>query len=177
MGQSENGTLKLSTGVVLHIQDVAIAAFGAVKTQMYAQRPKVPEVWIESKDRSEPNPNDPDYIAALEDWNERTSIRMLDAAIILGTYHETLPEGFPEPQSKAWASTFATIGIDIPKDGPERYLAWVRYRAAPTAEDISEILLATSRQAGVTEEDAADAAATFRDSAQRGPNRATPDSP
>ena len=165
--EADRGIIILSTGVKLNVTNVSTAAYGAIKTQMFRERPKAPTQYVAKLEMEETNPNDPDYLAALDDFEERSTQRMIDAAFMLGTEVRSLPDKFPPPESTDWERKLRVLGVDIPSVDKvdEHYLAWVKLCAAPTAEDIADILLATSRKAGVTEEDAAEAAASFRDTA------------
>ena len=163
MHEVEDGKLTLTTGVVLRIGDVPAWAFQEIQKQMRLERPKVPVVHIEAKDRDEPNPNDPDYVDAIAAYDAKHTEKLMDMAIMLGTEMESVPDGFPKPDDEGWTEKLKKLGIAIPdnKDLDARYLSWVKLCAARTDKDLGSLILACGRNAGVTEEDAAEAAASF----------------
>ncbi len=167
MHEVEDGKLTLSTGVVFKIMDIPLFAFDKIKENMERERPKVPVVYIEAKDREEANPNDPDYIAAIDAFERKQSEKLIDMIIVLGTELDQVPEGFPKDDDESWTSKLKLLGFDIPEDKDERYLTWIKLCAMRTREDYESLLIACSRSAGVTEEDVAEAAASFRDSKKR----------
>lgn len=158
-----------STGVVFKTMDVPLMAIEAIKKKVNKERPRPPKNWIESKDREEINYNDPDYKAEMEAWDTRMILELYDGLIILGTEIESVPEGFPRPEDK-WETKYEALGLEIAKDGTGRYLDWVKFCAAPGAEDIKDLMKACGRSAGVREEDVKDASELFRDKQKRGAN-------
>ena len=167
MHEVKDGKITLSTGVVFKLENVPLFAFDKIKEKVGRERPQVPVVHIESKDRDEPNPNDPDYIAAMESYDSKLNEKLVDMVIVLGTEVDSVPEGFPKAEDEGWATKLKRLDIDIPEDSDERYLSWVKLCAMRTAEDLASLLMACARGAGVTEEDVAEQAASFRDSKER----------
>ena len=161
MHEVEDGKITLSTGVVLKIIDVPLYAFDAVRQRMTSERPKVPTGYIEAKDRDEPNPNDPDYIAAIEDYDAKVNGKLVDMVITLGTEVESIPSEFPEAKDKTWADKITRAGILVPDEEHERSLVWMKLCAMRTGQDLQSVLFACLRNAGVTEEDVAVATASF----------------
>ncbi len=158
----EENKVTLSTGVVFNITNVPPYAFDAMKKKIAPTRPNVPTVYIETKDRSEQNPNDPDYIEAMEAYDIRLTESLIDMILTLGTEVDKLPEGFPKHTDKGWSDKLELAGLDIPEEDHPRYLAWIKLCAARTLDDLQALILACARSAGVTEEDAAEAAGSFR---------------
>jgi len=171
MHEVKDGKIQLSTGVVFKVVDVSPFAFNRVKAMMELERPSVPVVYIESKEREEPNPNDPDYVAATENFDLKLTEKLTDMIILLGSELDTVPEDFPNAQDERWTAKLEKLGINnIPsasEDQDGRYLAWVKLCAMRTFEDYSSLLVACSRSAGVTEEDVAEAASSFRGTKKR----------
>lgn len=172
---SENGTVAVSTGVVFRIVDVPTLAFDQIKKKLAQERPKVPVTYIVDKDREESNPNDPDYLAAMEMYDARMAEELIDMAMILGTEIGEIPKGFPSPTDDSWTKKLVVLGIEVPPatEKERRYLAWMKLCAAPTLKDIQALILASCRGAGVTEEDVVDASAVFPSRAARRTNRRT----
>jgi len=169
MHEVEDGKITLSTGVVFKIVGVPLFAFDKIREKMRLERPQVPVVHIEEKDRDEPNPNDPDYIAALDTFERKHSEKIIDMMITLGTEFDSVPEGFPKVSDDSWVLKLKLLDIDVPEseDVHGRYLAWIKLCAMKTMEDYESLLIACSRGAGVTEKDVADASATFRSAKKR----------
>lgn len=163
-------SVKVSTGVVFGIKAVPLMVLNELNNQARKDKPKVPVCYIEEKDREELNDKDPRYLEAMEEWEANLNQKIYDGVIILGTTVEQLPDGFPGVDSNSWDSKLRLIGIDVPEDGDPRYLAWVKYCAAPAVDDINKLVLACSRGAGVTEADIAQASELFRNREERRAN-------
>jgi|TARA_Y100000310_G_scaffold15622_1_gene15678 hypothetical protein len=174
MHEVKDGKITLSTGVVFKIKDVPVMVLGAIKSRMAASRPKVPVIFIEDKDREEPNPNDPDYIAAVEDWEAELTEEIIDAIIVLGVGLDSVPEGMDKPDGDIWAGQLAKVRVEVSgsKGSDERLLSWIKLYAASSEEDINSLIMACSKGAGVSEEDVAESATMFRNRAERRANRA-----
>lgn len=159
------------TGVKFRIVKVPPMILQEIGKQAMKGKPKIPVVYLEDKDREEENPNDPDYLNALEAWEAETAIRGVDLAIMYGTEVETIPEGIPSVKDDSWIEVVNILDIEVPKNGKGRYLYWVKFCAAP--DDLENIVTAVSRVIGVTEQDVADSAELFRGKTKRGGNRNT----
>lgn len=165
--------IELSTGVVLKITGAPLHAMDAVRRSLEAQRPQVPKTYIEAKAREVRNPDDPDYQAALLRFEDAVAQKVYDAAVMLGTEIESVPDGMERPEADGWVAMVADIGIgeEIPERPRPRYLAWVKWVAAPTVEDNATLINAVERKMGVTEEGVAEAAALFRSRTERRADR------
>ena len=170
MHEVEDGKITLSTGVTFKVANVPVFAFDKIKEKMESQRPRVPMVHIEEKDRYEPNPNDPDYIAAMDTFERKHADKIVDMILLLGTELDSVPDGFPKASDESWTTKLKRLDIDIPEDEDGRYLTWIKLFAMRTTEDYGSLIVACSRSAGVTEEDVAEASASFRSSKKRGAN-------
>lgn len=168
MHEVVEGKITMSTGVVFRVLDIPLMVIDSINKKAREGKPKVPVQHIEDKCREEENPNDPDYIKALQDWEVELNEKIIDATLILGVELDKLPGGFPKPKDKSWSDKLKKIDIEIPGD---RFLTWIKCCAAPTVEDMNSLILACSRNIGVTEEDLADAANLFRDSKERSTDR------
>lgn len=152
--------LTTSVGVVLEVYNPPAMALRDKQRQLEKAKPKVPVVYLESKGREEENPNDPDYIQAMNDFNEQLGLELYNAAVLLCVKVKMVPAGVTECDDDSWVEDFEVIGMPIP-NGRARYLAWIKYIAAPAASDMAAIENAITRAAGVAEEDVAEAAASF----------------
>lgn len=160
----------LSTGVVLRLKQPSGWAVTEVTRQMMRERPKPPVLHNPDADRDEENEADPDYQAALTDWDNRLLERKYEVVIATGTEVESVPSGMPAPNDPAWEEMLAALGIPQPAEmtPTQRYIRWVKYVAAPAwPEDWMLLVLRTAPRAGTPEVEVAAAAESFRGDAQR----------
>lgn len=138
--------------------------------------PTVPYVYIEDKERNEENPNDPDYLQAVQDTkNERGSV-LMDIYFVMGSELYEIPtNGVEPPDSIAWSDVLLNVlnkvkdGIlNIPESGRLRYLCWLKYYALEDKDQV-DLLAAILRYCGTaTEEDVSKALDSFRSDEGRG---------
>ena len=165
--------LKVSTGVEFKILDVPLMAIEEIKKKVNRERPKAPVQWIENKEREEVNYDDPEYKAAMEEWDGKLTMAIYDGLIILGTEIASVPEGFPKLEENSWIERLSLLDIEVHENGNGRYLDWVKFCAAPAVKDINSLMIACGRKAGVREEDVAEASELFRNREARGADRKT----
>jgi len=161
--------ITVSTGVVFKVKKAPSLAFQTIVSNLKQNEPKVP-IWENpDKGRKEENPNDPDYIKAITEYNNKTNLALLDAAIVLCTEIKSIPEGFEKPEDQTWFEDLVIIGITIEQLGAKkkRYLAWVKYHAAPMDEDIVLINKEIARLNGVSEGDVTAVMAAYKSSEGR----------
>jgi hypothetical protein len=158
---TDDGLIHLSTGVVLAPRKVSPFVFQEVSSRF--KYPKVPVIWMEDKQREEPNPMNPDYLAERDEVDYNRSMATIDGTIALGTKLVSIPEGFPTPDDNDWLDDLETMGIEINRDNSRmRYRTWVKYVAAPTVPDVQTIIAKVLRAIGVSEEEVVSATANFR---------------
>ena len=80
--RKEAEVVTLSTGVRARIVPVAATLIDSAISHI--KPPVVPEFYIEDKGRSEPNPNDPAYLAALRDYERQQSMASIDVMVLMG---------------------------------------------------------------------------------------------
>jgi hypothetical protein len=90
-GQGDSEIVTLSTGVVVRLSPVSSSLVEEMKAAI--PMPAVPVVYIEEKEREEENPNDPRYMAAVEEVHTERADAMFDALVMFGV---ELPDGLPE---------------------------------------------------------------------------------
>lgn len=162
--EKQNGHLKteditLSTGVVLRCRAVSASLFADLLARYPTPRP--PVVWLEDKGREEENPDHPDYIAQVQQHNIQIAKALSDAMVLLGTEIVSIPKGVSRQDDKAWLDEMRALGYEL-RSIPERYLAWIKFKAVANTSDFNAIGKAVGRQTGVTEVDVESAAQTFR---------------
>jgi hypothetical protein len=154
--------VELSTGVKLRVKALSPFVIQKIKDHMEAERPKVPTKFIEEDNRTIEIPEDPAYLEAMDKFSDRRTEAVMNAAMLLGTELESVPDGFDGPSDNGWSQRLAILGFDPPANDSERYLQWVKYMAAPTTSDIEKINEAIFALIGVSEAEVAAAAASFR---------------
>jgi hypothetical protein len=130
-------------------------------------RPKPPVVFVESKGREEENAGDPDYADALENYIGDVANAATDTALILGTAVKELPKDVPDQDSEDFLQIMDVLGITDLENPKARYLYWIKSIAAPTTEDVNNLLGEIGRLTGVSESDTEDAVRRFRSLAPR----------
>lgn len=152
----------LNNGIQFEVKAVAAFAVKKKQEELEATKPKVPIVHIFDDDRDVEVPEDPRYQADLQRWQANMVEATYEALIILGTKLLAVPEGLQAPEAAEWADDLALVGLPVPAKGKARYMAWVKYYACADNKDMMTLIRAVNRAVGVTEEDAAQAAAAFR---------------
>lgn len=124
--------------------------------------PDIPEVFIEAKGRSEPNPNDPGYLRALGDYERDRGIATMDAMVMFGL---ELIDGLPEDEGWLKKLTYmdrrGILDVDLEdfdlEDELDREFLYKKYILGNAAL-VSKI----TRISGLTEEDIVTAEDSFR---------------
>lgn len=155
-----NGTIELSTGVVLKSKPVSRNIFADILSEHVA--PRIPSVYNSEKGREEDNPLDPDYLNDLRRYNTQLARAMSDALIVLGTEFESKPESLPSYDDETWLEEVSLLRVYKTNSRKGRYLAWVKTVAISTDDDFAAISNSVKRAMGVPEGDVSDAAKRFR---------------
>lgn len=155
-------TITLTTGVELEVFKPAILAIREVERQVNALRPKPPSIYREDKETNEENPEDPDYIAAFQEWQTEGTERQFNIALITGTRIARVPEGIAKLDSEEWHGILRVLGVELAKTKEERYIQWAKYVAAPELKDFFMIIGRVMSLIGVREEEVAEAVEAFR---------------
>lgn len=180
-GRKRIERITLSTGVVLKLRPVPPTVMDRARQAVPV--PQVPKVFIESKGVEEPNPNHPEYLAALRGYDEQLVMAAWRAAAILGTAVESLPDGFPGPEDDRWIAELEAAlpdgeELDVQRDVTTdrernaRYYDWLRLYAFGTEEDAFTVSAIATSTVSLTEEEVASYVASFRDSQARRANLA-----
>lgn len=158
----EDNILTLSTGVKLELFKPSLLAIREVERQVNANKPKPPEIYLEDKERSEENPDDPDYINELNAWQADGTERQFSIALVTGSKINYVPNDIPGLDSEEWHGILSVVNVPLGKSTQERYIQWTKYVAAPTAMDFGSILIRLLSLVGVREEEVAEAVESFR---------------
>lgn len=144
--------------------------------------PKPPLIPLPEKGEGieEPNPNDPDYIKAHDEWEATLGLATMDTMLLLGTTEPTLdgepkplidycPDDMMLPEAEGWIKWLEAAGVTVDVSTPNtRYLCWLRYYAVANATDLGKLMSAIAGKSGVREEDVAQAATSFPGDKARG---------
>jgi hypothetical protein len=148
----------LSTGVRVKVMPVTATLIDEVQSKI--ADPEPPMIYLEEKDRSEPNYSDPRYLRAIERAQVDRVIAAVDALVLFGV---ELVDGLPE--DTGWIKklkfmeklgTLDLSSLDLGQDIDQEF-AYKRYIAV-SATDIATI----SQASGLSEGDVAQAEAIFR---------------
>jgi hypothetical protein len=163
-----DGILELTTGVRIRLGHVPPGILEDVAGRV--QAPRVPNWFNPDKGVEEPNPNSPDYLAALAEYELKQAAAIMDAIALFGM---DLVDGVPEDDS--WIGKlkilsrrggFDMSGYDL-DDPIEREFLFKRYIALGN-EDLMTIGKAVGT---VTSHDIERARASFRDDETRAADR------
>lgn len=132
---------------------------------MLIEEPEVPTFYNEDKDREEPNPNDPKYLAALENVQRQSNLAAIDAAIMFAVDLVDADGNPIDPPNDGWVNKLRFMErqgiVDLQKydldDEVDREFLYKKYIAV-TAPDLDTIM----RASGVGEEEIRKAADSFR---------------
>jgi hypothetical protein len=153
--------LVLSTGVKLRILKVAPVLLSDIVGEQMKFRPKPPVNYIESLGREEENPDDPDYIEALNNWNAMILLDINNAYVLKGTEVISKPKKFPGPDDPDFLDEMRILGRPV-ETNRQKYLVWIKYVAAPTEEDTAAIVREVGRLTGVSEAEVEEAIEGFQ---------------
>lgn len=149
-GKPQDNLIMLSTGVVLRGKQAPPLTLMAVMSAF--PRPKPPTVFIETMGREMENPDDPDYQDRVKDWKTDQSNAMVVALIATGTELAKLPKGVCGPHDQEWLDEYGLLNLPMhPENKAWRYLRWVQFKAAVSADDIQLIMKVVGRLSGVPE--------------------------
>ena len=142
----------LSSGVVLRATKANPMTLITVMSRY--PRPKPPTVFMQVMGREMENPDDPDYIERVKNWEIESNSQVLNALILLGTELVSVPKGVQKPSDEKWLNKYRVLELPVHPDNEDwRYLTWVKFVAAPDDTDLSVIQEAVGRLSGIAEAD------------------------
>ena len=153
-----------SNGCVLELRGVP--SFVTLAVLKAHPKPPVPIIMIEDKQREEENPNDPNYIQALNQYNEELATLTSDVYLANGVKIKSVPDDYLPLDDDEWIEPLEFSGIQFPHDGIGRRVAYLKYYLLAD-EDIAKVTTAVAIAGGVvTEEQVDQAAESFRDNTE-----------
>jgi hypothetical protein len=168
----------LENGVALRLKPVP--PFAIRNAAAHLKRPEVP-IWVDpDKGREEPNPNDPDYQAAVRQYVNDQAEAALTVALLLGTEVISVPEGMYGVADERWAEevteSMALAGghFEVHASGKARYLDWLRMYAIPSEIDNYRLTRILTSGVGLTEAEVQRSVESFRSLYRRSPDLVAP---
>lgn len=154
-------TCTLASGVVLKVKKVSPLLLRRAVQKV--TKPVIPVFHDEDRGRDIENPNDPDYLAALAEYESSQGYASLDMMILMGTELISVPEGMDRPEDTDWVELLRVGGIDpdISSDHA-RYLSWMQLIAITDMADVQSIAMAVARKTAVREVDVQASLDSFR---------------
>lgn len=161
------GETELSNGIVVRFKPVPPLALQEATRAI--KPPTVPVTFVEAKGREEENPNDPDYLAAVEQHQIEQSMVAIRTLLLLGVEPVSVPDTVPPIESDEWMTPLRLVGVPVGNvdDRWERKLAWLQYVALERRPDLDACIVGAMRASGVTEADVAMLLANFRSRTRR----------
>lgn len=143
--------ITLSNGVQLKTQPVPVLRIQAILSRF--KYPPVPETYDPDKDRVYRNPHNPQYVEAREQVDLERTLAIIDAVVALGTSLHYKPDHVPAVDDDEWIDEIEILGIPVEREKPKaRYLAWVKYVAVVSQDDLVHIARQAGLNMGVSEE-------------------------
>lgn len=151
---TEDEKLTLSTGITVGIRKISPYTRDAIARAFPPPKPPMVQAEFGPDDvREEPNEADPDYQAALQAHNlfiaEKLQSVLLRLGVVVDIDHERL---------EIFRAAMAEIGVET---DPDDHMAYVKYIAIGTPEDLARLGAAIVGKSEPTEEAVAAAVATF----------------
>ena len=151
----------LTNGIMIQTKPLSQDAIR--RTIGVVPKPKIPIVFIESRDREEENPNDPEYLDALEKYNTEILTRVYKTMLVLGTHCHTVPSNEYLPESDEWIQLLAVAGVEAKFENQfERYHEWLTLYACTSQFDYNHLTSVLYRRVGVMEKEVIDAIEFFQ---------------
>jgi len=149
-------TMKLSSGVEIQLLPLPPLLQRAVEAKFPEPEPPIVEVKVHGKKETQPNPDDPDYLEAREQWAKDRGAALMDLAFIKGVVLEL-------PEDETWIEELALIGVEVGESKAARKLAYLRSVAIATIEDMMGVTGRVLAMSGVSPQAIDKAAKTVQD--------------
>jgi len=156
----------LSSGYVVRSIPVPDGLFMKIYERFPEPKPPMIDRIDGGKTFQEENRDDPNYQNAVDKNRMAIAEGMARIEALKGTEIVTVPEGaFSFEKDKEWMEELDALSIPVPTTSSRsaRYIEWFLYRVAPRWEDRGLIQDVRMRMEHLSEEDIAQAEATFPD--------------
>lgn len=165
------GIIVTSVGVKLKATEMPEHVLYGMHTEHQKRKPKIPQFFNEEKHRWEENPADPDYEVSYQQWLNQASANIINYALVNCVEIIHVPEHIPKANSEDFIFSLQAIGDEETHNPYHLKLQWLRFKAAPTAEDMGSIIKVVLDKLGVREEDVQAVQESFRSGKGRGTDR------
>jgi len=149
-------TMTLSSGVQIKLVPLPPLLQRAVEEKFPEPEIPIVEVTVHKKKVMQPNPDDPDYQKALEQWAKDRGQALMDLAFIKGVVFEL-------PEDETWMEELALVGVEVGEGQAARKLAYLRSVAIATIEDMMGVTGRVLAMSGVSPQAIDEAAKTVQD--------------
>lgn len=150
--------MQLSSGVIVEAKQLPVGYGANIARQHQAKKPKPPRLFVPELGREEENPDDPDYLDALRQWQLEFAMSSLNLAMAFGIEVKFIPEGLMTHTSPEFKAMLSFLGDDASLP----FVKWLQLVAAPTLEDLTAISNLPGFQVGVQEAGVQAEVETFR---------------
>lgn len=170
LAKESMGEAITSNGIKFKIKPVPMLLIRQAAANL--PEPQAPRTYIEELGREEENPEDPDYLAACEEYNEQTFEVTTNMFLAVGTSILEVPEGVDKPDDDGWIQVLEAVGIPVDVGTTaKRYLTWLQCYALAEQSDLLLLIGAVAARSGVQEGAVQAAAKSFRGGKRRGASR------
>lgn len=151
----------LPSGV--EVQVTGVPAMLVLAVLQTIPEPKPPIIQLEGKERTEENPNDPEYLKKVQEYKVAQGRLTNEAYLANGVLKiNKLPDDKIPLESDDWVERLEIVGVQPRKVGLGRRIDWLQYHILGDG-DLSELITAIALAGGgVTEELVKQAADSFR---------------
>lgn len=169
VGQQAPDRITLDSGIVLGVRNVSREAIAASLSTL--EEPQVPTYANPNTGMPTPNPNHPDYLAALQTYNEHVLEAAWRIMLYLGTEFISAPEGKYGPGDDGWVEIAQAAGLSPRMTEGARYVDWLQLYAVTAERERAQVAAAVLARSGVPEVRVAQAIAYFWRRQERGTDR------
>lgn len=146
----------LSTGVTVWARKVSPYTMAAASKSITKPQPPMVTVDLgDGKKSTEVNEADPDYIAAVKEWQAAVSLRAVDVMLRLGVQVDIDQDALADLRAQ-----FAALGLTMDEDD---HLAYIKHIAIASEEDMNALAAAITAKSQPTEGAVQDHLDTFSD--------------
>lgn len=141
--QAGEDTVMLSSGVKVKLHRLPPLLQRTVEAQFPEPEPPMVEVKVHGKKEKQPNPDDPDYIKAREQWAKDRGQALMDLALIKGVE-------FDMPDDEDWIDELALVDVEVGESKTARKLAYLRSVVIGSLDDLMEVTGRVLAMSGVS---------------------------
>ena len=163
-GSQTSQFLTLTSGAIVIAKPMPELLMQSLSKKFPRPKPPIIDVNDEASGKAwkEENPNDPNYIQSVVDWDSKFGEAMLDLFLARSLKIKEAPQGAVPFEDDSWVEELEFLGITVPTSRINRYIMWIKAFIAPTSSDLNKIQVACLKLSGASEEDIKAAEDQFR---------------